>query len=183
MGSSRIFSRLRPSPGTVIACIALVVACTGSATAATLITGAQIKNNSVTTKDVKNKSLKAGDFKPGQLPRGPAGAQGATGAQGAQGVQGAPGLSDLEEVSGGTAYNSESPKDATISCPAGKTAIDASVNIVGGKSGSSPTALQEVVLDTLGTYGGQGWVDAYETDGYAGDWSADLTVLCARVAP
>jgi hypothetical protein len=74
--------RFRPSPGTVIACIALLVACTGTATAATLITGKQIKNNSVTTKDVKNKSLRAGDFRPGTLLRGPAGAAGATGPQG-----------------------------------------------------------------------------------------------------
>ena len=71
MGSLRNLSRFRPPPGTVIACIALMVACTGSATAATLITGAQIKNNSVGTKDVKNESLRAGDFKPGDLPRGP----------------------------------------------------------------------------------------------------------------
>ena len=52
--------RFRPSPGTVIACIALVVACTGTATAATKITGKQIENSSVTTKDVKNKSLRGG---------------------------------------------------------------------------------------------------------------------------
>ena len=83
--------RFRPSPGTVIACIALVVACTGTATAATLITGKQIENNSVTTKDVKNKSLRAGDFRPGTQLRGPAGPAGAAAASGAPGRTGGDG--------------------------------------------------------------------------------------------
>lgn len=189
MGFPRDFPRRRPSPGTVIACVALVVACTGTATAATLITGAQIKNNSVTTKDVKNKSLRARDFKPGNLPRGPAGptgaagAQGPQGAQGVQGPQGGPGLSELETVFASTPDNSDSPKSVTANCPAGKTAIEAHYNVLGGKTGASPNQLVEVVVDQIGTFGFQGFVDAYETDPYAGTWLVDLEVLCARVGP
>jgi hypothetical protein len=44
--------------------------------------------NSVTTKQVKDHSLMARDFKGGQVPRGPVGPQGSTGPQGSQGPQG-----------------------------------------------------------------------------------------------
>jgi hypothetical protein len=181
--------RFRLSPGTVIACIALVVACTGTATAATLITGKQIENNSVTTKDVKNKSLRAGDFRPGTLLRGPAGAAGATGpqgpqgAQGAQGATGAPGLSGLERISATTAFDSDSPKTIDATCPAGKQAIAADYDIAGGKTGVAPNTLLEVVVDQVGTFANQGFAGAYETDATGENWSLSLGVLCARVSP
>jgi hypothetical protein len=187
--------RLRPSPGTVIACIALVVAFTGTATAASLITSKQIKNNSVTTKDVKNKSLRAKDFKPGDLPPGPAGARGATGPQGAQGAQGpqgpqgprglpgGPGLSDLEQVSGFTPTDSNSPKELTLNCPPGKEAISVNYDIVGGKTGVAPDTLLEVVADQVTFFGGQAFVGAYETDATTETWSVGVGVLCARVGP
>jgi hypothetical protein len=178
--------RFRPSPGTVIACVAVVLACTGSATAATLITGQQIKNNSLTTKDVKNKSLRAGDFKPGDLPRGPAGVAGATGPQGpqgSQGPQGGPGLSAIEYEYAGTSFDSASPKEAEVTCPEGKTAISAGYNIVAGKAGTAPNTLLEVNVDVIGTSGAEGFVEAYETDGITTDWGVDLALLCARVAP
>jgi hypothetical protein len=189
MGFLSDIARRRPSPGTVIASVALFVACTGSATAATLITGGQIKNNSVTTKDVKNKSLRGADFKPGDLPRGPTGATGgqgppgAQGPQGPQGPQGAPGLSGLQTVFASTPDNSNSPKSVTANCPVGKTAISAHYNILGGKTGASPDQLAEVVIDQVDTFGFQGFVDAYETDPISGAWSVDLQLLCARVDP
>jgi hypothetical protein len=182
----------RPSPATVIACVALAVACTGTATAATLITGAQIKNNSVTTKDVKNKSLRAGDFKPGTLLRGAAGARGAAGPQGAQGLQGpqgpqgrqgAPGLSDLEVASDSTPTNSVSPKTLTVTCPADKQAISTGYDIVGGKTGVPPDTLLEVVADQVASFGNQGFAGAYETDPTTETWAISLSVLCARVGP
>jgi hypothetical protein len=60
--------------------VALLVVSGSSATAASLITGKQIKDGSVTGKDVRNRSLTPADFlgsvrgKPG--PQGPAGRQG-----------------------------------------------------------------------------------------------------------
>lgn len=83
--------RRRPSPGAVVAVVAVVLASAGSATAARVITGKQIKNSSITSADVKNRSLLGGDFKPGELPAGARGPQGATGAQGPPGTPGAPG--------------------------------------------------------------------------------------------
>ncbi len=87
-------SRYRPSPGVVVAVAAVVLACAGSATAAKVITGKQIKNSSITSADIKNNSLVEGDFKSGELPAG------ARGPQGAQGAQGAPGLRGPQGVNG-----------------------------------------------------------------------------------
>ena len=92
----------------VIAMIALVVAAAGGGYAAAKLPKnsvgtAQLRNGSVTSAKVKNHSLLAVDFKPGQLervlptaigptgPTGPSGADGATGAVGATGAQGASG--------------------------------------------------------------------------------------------
>jgi hypothetical protein len=73
----------------VAATLALALAASGGAYAAT-----QLPNNSVGSKQVKNSSLQAKDFKPGQLPAGatgPAGPQGAPGAKGDKGDTGATG--------------------------------------------------------------------------------------------
>jgi hypothetical protein len=67
--------------------------------------------------------------------------------------------------------------------PGGETAISAQHNVIGIKTGASPNELVEVVVDQIGTFGFQGFVDAYETDSIAGAWEVDLEVLCARVAP
>lgn len=60
----------------IVALLALVFAMTGGATAATdqvvtaakKLSGSKIKGNTITTKQIKNYSLLAKDFKPGQLP-------------------------------------------------------------------------------------------------------------------
>ena len=50
------------SPGLLVAIAAVVLAAAGSATAARLITGQQVKNASLTGIDIKNRSLSADDF-------------------------------------------------------------------------------------------------------------------------
>jgi hypothetical protein len=52
----------RPSPALVVAVLALVVACAGTATAATLITGREIRNDSVTGADIRDRSLRGRDI-------------------------------------------------------------------------------------------------------------------------
>jgi hypothetical protein len=59
--------RLRPSPAMVVALIAILVAGAGSATAARLITGKQIKNGSVGTADL------SGSARPSFIKVGPDG--------------------------------------------------------------------------------------------------------------
>ena len=81
----------------VIACIALGVALSGTGIAATValapnsVGTLQIKANAVTTQKVKNGTLLRGDFKAGQVPRGPAGPPGAAGVAGPAGPAGAAG--------------------------------------------------------------------------------------------
>ena len=75
----------RQSPALIVAMLALFVALTGTAVATTsaLIGSAQIRNNSITGLDVKNRSLRPIDFR-GSV-RGPRGLRGLTGATGAAG--------------------------------------------------------------------------------------------------
>jgi hypothetical protein len=67
----------------VVACIALLLATTGTGYAVT-----RLPRNSVTTVQVKDHSLLARDFKQGQVPRGPAGPAGAAGPAGPAGPTG-----------------------------------------------------------------------------------------------
>src|SRR4051794_29114757 len=99
-------SRL-PSPGTVLASVALLVALGGTAYAAGVLPAnsvgtLQLRANAVTSSKVRDGSLRAVDFKPGQLPRGPAGAPGATGQPGSQGPPGATGPQGPQGVKGDT---------------------------------------------------------------------------------
>lgn len=91
----------RPSPAMVVALIALFVALGGSGYAAISINGKDIENRSIAGKKlkrnavtgglVKNRSLRARDFKRGQLPAGPQGPPGPAGEDGEPGEEGLPG--------------------------------------------------------------------------------------------
>ena len=77
-----ILRRFRPSPAMVIACIALGVALGRTSVAAiqalpkNSVGTKQLKGNAVISAKVKNRSLLAVDFKPGQLPQGRQGRKG-----------------------------------------------------------------------------------------------------------
>lgn len=84
--------RYRPSGSMLVAVIALVMALTGSAVAASLITSKQIKNGTIQTVDISKKAKKALKGARGKTgPAGPQGAQGLPGAKGADGAAGTPG--------------------------------------------------------------------------------------------
>ena len=92
----RLLVERRPSPALVVACVALFVALAGTGVAAVAVLvpadsvgTAQLRNSAVVSSKVKDRSLFAKDFAPGQLPAGPAGATGAVGAAGPVG----PGIS------------------------------------------------------------------------------------------
>lgn len=89
-------------PAVLVTVLLLVLACGASATAGALITGRQIKDNSVASKDIRNKSLLVKDLSVKARaklkgatgpagPAGPAGPQGEPGADGADGATGATG--------------------------------------------------------------------------------------------
>jgi hypothetical protein len=87
------------------------VAGAGTATAAKLITGKQIRNSSITSTDVKNGSLLRKDFRSAQLPRGPQGLPGTSGRAGRDGFgQITYGSGEVKDVTSGDFY---------FGCPAG----------------------------------------------------------------
>lgn len=100
----------RPSAAMAVALVALSSSLVGGAAAATLITGAGIKNGSITNKDlkknsvrskqVKNGSLLSKDFKPGQLVASAPGAQGPQGVPGAKGDPGSDGTNGVDGLKG-----------------------------------------------------------------------------------
>jgi hypothetical protein len=136
----------RPSPAMVVACIALLVALTGTSVAAVqalapnsvgpaqlrtgAVTNPKLRANSVTGAKVANRSLTATDFVAGSLPRGPAGPPGPTGATGAAGPAGVIGAIAVRQgsavVPGGTpqngAYDTET---VSVNCNANEKAISA----------------------------------------------------------
>jgi hypothetical protein len=83
----------RPTVAMVVAMVALFVALSGSATAAIVMTGSNIKDGTIAGKDLKNRTLgsKKLSKKAIRSLKGKAGPQGPQGAQGPQGVQGPPG--------------------------------------------------------------------------------------------
>lgn len=148
---NRLLER-RPSPAMVVACIALLVALTGTSVAAVqalapnsvgtvqlrngAVTNAKLGGNSVTGNKVLNRSLTAADFVAGSLPRGaagpagPAGPAGAAGPAGPAGPAGVIGAITVRQASavvpGGTAQNAVyDTETVTVNCNANERAISA----------------------------------------------------------
>jgi hypothetical protein len=130
-------------PGTAIACLALFIALGGGAYATI-----SLPKNSVTTKQVKDRSLLSRDFKRGQIPRGPRGAQGPTGPagiQGPQGAQGPPGpvvLGQLTRVEADKSLPPGAIDSVTAVCPVGMHVVS------GGEAGG---AAQPFFSDSFGS--------------------------------
>jgi hypothetical protein len=174
-----------PSPSMIVAVIALLCALSGTATAAALITGAQIKNNTVSSLDLTNNgvksvdvlngSLKAVDFAPGQLPAGPAGPAGPQGPAGPAGPQGAPGVAALEIVMASTASDSTGSKIAEATCPGGKVLVGGGARIVG--------AAGNTALDESYPLSQVKWrATATEVNVTGVNWRVDAFAICAAVA-
>lgn len=79
-------------PGWLVFALLLAVTAGGSATAGALVTGAQIKNGTITTKDVKDRSLKLKDVKPAEVAK----------LRGADGKDGKNGASAFAPLASGT---------------------------------------------------------------------------------
>ena len=98
----------RPSPAMIVACLALLVALSGTGVAAVsqvarnsvgtpqlrdgAVTNAKVKNNAINSAKVAARSLLRSDFAPGQLPAGPVGPQGPAGPAGPAGAAGPAGV-------------------------------------------------------------------------------------------
>ena len=154
---------LTPSGSMAVAIVALVVAMSGSAVAASLITSKQIKDGTIQTKDISKSARTA--LKGGKGPAGPqgvAGPQGPAGVAGAAGKDGAPGKDGLINsatvqqktftplADGGT-------ETQTVSCPAGKKAIGGGV-----RSDAFGVGLVEASRPSVGDFGIPGNGDTFD---------------------
>ena len=99
----------RPSPALVIALIALFFALAGTGYAVS-----RLPKNSVTSIQVKDRSLLSRDFKAGQIPRGPQGPQGDPGAPGAKGDPGDPWTLNGQLPSGKSLYGVFGPAATAV---------------------------------------------------------------------
>jgi hypothetical protein len=117
----------RSIPGVAVLVVALVLAASGGAVAAKKIDGGDIKNGSLTTKDIKDQTLAPADFSAAAKSSlaGPAGPAGPAGVKGATGPAG-PGFDDFEwlEVTETVPANTDDLV-AEGDCPAGKQVVGA----------------------------------------------------------
>jgi hypothetical protein len=167
--------RGRLSPSAAIAVLALFVALGGSSYAAVKVTGKDIRNGTVSSADIRDRSLRPRDFKPGVLRQGPVGPVGPTGLRGPAGPAGA-GLTGMQRVIVTQPAGTLTAVSATAQCPAGKFAISGGAEV---EPFSAPVAVSDV-----GPGGGSGdhapgwWARAAETAPYAGDWKLTAVAVC-----
>jgi hypothetical protein len=146
----------------LISIVALLMATTGSAVAASLITSKQIKDGSIEAKDLSKKArtaLKSAPGTPGKAgSQGPAGAQGATGPQGLKGETGERGPQGETGAKGETGERGPSnaytrqligfgagPYTYTLDVPAGKYMLIA--RATGYNSTANPVTNAQCTLD------------------------------------
>ena len=154
-------SSRRPSAGLVVAIIALIVAMSGSAVAASLITSAQIKDGTIKLRDI---STKARNALKGQT--GPVGVRGVTGLQGAPGANGANGATNVVVRQGtpSLAVANGASAIVTAQCNAGERATGGGNSVSGlggwqviesfptpGTAGSTPTGWRVDATNNTGS--------------------------------
>jgi len=183
-----------PSPGTVLASGALVVALGGTSIAAVSavprasvgtaelkngavttakirngqVTSADLADGSVTSADVRNGTLGRVDFRPGQLPHGPTGPQGPAGPAG---------LSGREQLASETPLTAVGPKNLTVTCSAGKKVLGGGVEI----SGAGRNRVTVVENKPSGDNAWEG--EAFEAVATSSPWKLVVHAICATVAP
>jgi hypothetical protein len=140
----------RPSPAMVVACLALGVALSGSAIAASValapnsVGTPQLKPNAVTSAKVLNGTLVKADFKANQIPAGKTGPAGPAGPAGAAGAAGPAGPSDAfaRFVNGPVAIPAANTTLANLSIPtAGKYVLWAKAYVTATAVGTATCKL------------------------------------------
>lgn len=178
----RVFKR-RPTPAMIVACIALAITLGGTSYAAIVIPRnsvgtVHLKNNAVTSLKVQNQSLRAIDFAPGQLLRGPAGPAGAQGAAGSAGPAGPAGPAGASAAGGTLAFKIASSNDPvattstsfveltsqTIAVPTGSTAtLLVTFSAESACSGGTGSCAVRVMIDGVEAAPGGGTDIAFDS--------------------
>jgi hypothetical protein len=150
------------------------------------VTAPKLAKRAVDTTKVKNATLVAADFAPGQIPQGSKGAtgpQGATGPTGAKGDPGPAGVTDILLATGSSGSDGSSPKFARAACPAG-------YSVVGGGFTRTGETTAPIFLDDSSVQGSRaftpplgGWiVSAHAQSGYTNAWSIQAVAICMSVS-
>jgi hypothetical protein len=194
----------RPSPALVVAIVALFVAFSGTATAALVMTGKQIKDGTITGKDLKNRTLgtnklskKAVSLLKGQQgvagPAGPQGPKGEAGVQGVQGPKGDTGVAHTTTRTAGIAFTANGSmgetKDGAAMCQAGESVVGGGYRLPGGSLGvgSGVVPIFAAVESRPANASGEPALNGQEPRGWYvevqkgtdTDGTAAITVLCA----
>jgi hypothetical protein len=141
------------------------------------VTNVKLRGDAVTSGKVKNHSLKAIDFKQGQLPAGPQGPQGAKGDKGdkgAKGDPGSPGLSGYEIVRQSVTIPPNTQSVAQAACPTGKKVLGGAAAIQGVPADAG-TIHTQTTLDRF--------YDAIYTNTSTQPRQLNAIAICATVAP
>lgn len=175
---------LRQHAVTITICaLFAVLAIGGSATAARLVTGADIKNNTVSSTDIKDRTLQPADFSLNagralEGPRGPAGPKGEPGPAGTGGSAAPAGLQRVtasfpsSEIPGYASHQAS----GSVDCPAGKYAIADGHTFTAQETPSQPMTL--VGLTPTGATLPTG-VQGSATSGRS--FTLNLQVVCADI--
>ena len=124
-------SHHRAATAVLLAVVVLTIGVGGTAGAVSLITGKQIKDGTVRSRDVGNGSLTGADVADKSLSpadfsgsvQGPAGPSGPQGPQGPQGDPGVPGVSGLQVVTSPNSIISQGQDSWIAECPVGLTVL------------------------------------------------------------
>ena len=138
------------------------------------VTNAKLRGDAVTSGKVLNRSLRAIDFRPGQLPAGPQGVQGPKGDKGTKGDRGEPGLSGYEIVRKSVTVPPNTSTAAQAACPGGKKVIGGAASIQGVPSNAS-TIHTNLTLDRF--------YDAHYANTSTQPRQLNSVAICATVSP
>jgi hypothetical protein len=89
------------------------------------------------------------------------------------------GVNGREQVESDSVSNSDSPKSATAPCPPGKLLVGTGADIFGGKSGTSPNLLTDIVIDQIQPGATSVTVEAIEEEPTNANWSVEAIAICA----
>jgi len=146
--SNHIENLKRNRTAAVIGLLALFIAIGGTATAAGLINGKNIKKGTVTNKQFKNQTITvsrinpetAAFFRNSQGPKGETGENGAKGDSGLQGIQGGSGVKTFSASNTKTNQPANTNTDMVIQAlPGSRYIINAKVNVTSTTAGSTVT--------------------------------------------
>lgn len=183
-----------PSPALVVACIALIVALSGTSYAAVVLPRGsvgtvQLKANAVNSLKVRDGSLTLLDLAPGERLKlegdpgaagpkgdpGPKGDKGDRGAPGDKGLKGDPGLSRYVIVEK-TASSTSASLGVQVSCPAGTRPLG------GGGFTQTPGAGVSVRNSFPVDSPNPGWLVVADAKSPGAGWNYKALAVCAAVA-